>query len=212
MIANNKAFEWKSSQEIISESDELTKQLAVSKADWKPQDLALNQVAYDDSTMPAPVCSCTGILRKCYEWGNGGWRSACCTTTLSVYPLPAVPQQKAYTTKTLNRPFLFRLYSTQPPPSVTCTAVSIGSDCNDSFTAKSEISPEPVAAASLGKVYQARLCRTGQVVAVKVQRLGVQDSDVNVETGVERNGVKKKWSGNSLDEDYCEKTLGHSGD
>ncbi|KAI5419783.1 hypothetical protein KIW84_043807 [Lathyrus oleraceus] len=134
--------------------------------------------------------------------------------------------------KTLNRPFLFRLYSTQPPHrrqhpnplhrhtetavcheshkpltvpflipttnhsnsslqfqphnssnqlssrrcSVTCTAVSIGSDCDDSFTAKSEILPEPVAAASLWKVYQARLCRTGQVVAVKVQRRGVQAS------------------------------------
>ncbi|KAI5419784.1 hypothetical protein KIW84_043808 [Lathyrus oleraceus] len=60
--------------------------------------------------------------------------------------------------------------------SVTCTAVSIGSDCDDSFTAKLEISPEPVAAASLGKVYQARLRRTWQVVAVKVQRPGVQAS------------------------------------
>lgn len=38
----------------------------------------------------------------------------------------------------------------------------------------SEISPEPVAAASLGQVYQARLRRTGQLVAVKVQRPGVQ--------------------------------------
>ncbi|XWS21839.1 hypothetical protein CRYUN_Cryun30bG0090000 [Craigia yunnanensis] len=38
----------------------------------------------------------------------------------------------------------------------------------------SEISPEPVAAASLGQVYQARLHRSGQVVAVKVQRPGVQ--------------------------------------
>ncbi|CAL5204940.1 unnamed protein product [Lathyrus oleraceus] len=94
MIANNKALEWKSSQEIINERDELTKQLAVSKADWKPQDLALNQVAYDDSTTPAPVCSCTGILRQCYKWGNGGWQSACCTTTLSVYPLPAVPNKR----------------------------------------------------------------------------------------------------------------------
>ena len=72
MIANNKALEWKSSQEIINESDELTNQLAVSKADWKHQDLALNQVAYDDSTMPTPVCSCTGVLRQCYKWGNGG--------------------------------------------------------------------------------------------------------------------------------------------
>ncbi|KAI5437596.1 hypothetical protein KIW84_023636 [Lathyrus oleraceus] len=101
----------------------------------------------------------------------------------------------------------------------------------------SEISPEPVAAASLEQVYQARLRRTGQVVAVKVQKPGVQASgmylgasvgmlflpclvkfkasasgaggllllvnkkmdrkvsDVNVETGVERNGVKKNGVG-----------------
>uniref|UniRef100_A0A1J3H1J1 Putative aarF domain-containing protein kinase, chloroplastic n=1 Tax=Noccaea caerulescens TaxID=107243 RepID=A0A1J3H1J1_NOCCA len=38
----------------------------------------------------------------------------------------------------------------------------------------SEISPEPVAAASLGQVYKARLRRTGDVVAVKVQRPGVR--------------------------------------
>ncbi|CAL5194903.1 unnamed protein product [Lathyrus oleraceus] len=40
----------------------------------------------------------------------------------------------------------------------------------------SEISPEPVAAASLGQVYQTRLRRTGQVVAIKVERPGVQAS------------------------------------
>ncbi|KAJ4951450.1 hypothetical protein NE237_028282 [Protea cynaroides] len=38
----------------------------------------------------------------------------------------------------------------------------------------SEISPEPVAAASIGQVYKARLRPGGQVVAVKVQRPGVQ--------------------------------------
>ncbi|KAG5525381.1 hypothetical protein RHGRI_031895 [Rhododendron griersonianum] len=38
----------------------------------------------------------------------------------------------------------------------------------------SEVSPEPVAAASLGQVYQARLRTSGQVVAVKVQRPGIQ--------------------------------------
>ncbi|CAD6259367.1 unnamed protein product [Miscanthus lutarioriparius] len=38
----------------------------------------------------------------------------------------------------------------------------------------SEITPEPVAAASLGQVYQARLRSNGKVVAVKVQRPGVQ--------------------------------------
>ncbi|XP_062160038.1 uncharacterized aarF domain-containing protein kinase At1g71810, chloroplastic-like isoform X1 [Alnus glutinosa] len=38
----------------------------------------------------------------------------------------------------------------------------------------SEISPEPIAAASLGQVYQARLRHGGEVVAVKVQRPGIQ--------------------------------------
>ncbi|XP_020695226.1 uncharacterized aarF domain-containing protein kinase At1g71810, chloroplastic [Dendrobium catenatum] len=38
----------------------------------------------------------------------------------------------------------------------------------------SEISPEPVAAASLGQVYQARLCTSGKIIAIKVQRPGVQ--------------------------------------
>ncbi|XP_015886106.3 uncharacterized aarF domain-containing protein kinase At1g71810, chloroplastic isoform X2 [Ziziphus jujuba] len=38
----------------------------------------------------------------------------------------------------------------------------------------SEISPQPIAAASLGQVYQARLRRSGKVVAVKVQRPGVR--------------------------------------
>ncbi|XP_057550217.1 uncharacterized aarF domain-containing protein kinase At1g71810, chloroplastic isoform X1 [Amaranthus tricolor] len=47
----------------------------------------------------------------------------------------------------------------------------LGMAINDMF---SEISPEPVAAASLGQVYQARLWETRQVVAVKVQRPGVK--------------------------------------
>ncbi|XP_065881109.1 uncharacterized aarF domain-containing protein kinase At1g71810, chloroplastic [Euphorbia lathyris] len=38
----------------------------------------------------------------------------------------------------------------------------------------SEISPEPIAAASLGQVYQARLRKSAKLVAVKVQRPGVQ--------------------------------------
>ena len=39
----------------------------------------------------------------------------------------------------------------------------------------SEISEEPVAAASLAQVYKARLITTGELVAVKVQRPGVQE-------------------------------------
>ena len=40
----------------------------------------------------------------------------------------------------------------------------------------SEITPEPVAAASLGQVYKAKLRKTGDVVAVKVQRPAVLET------------------------------------
>ena len=40
----------------------------------------------------------------------------------------------------------------------------------------SEITPEPVAAASLGQVYKAKLRKTGETVAVKVQRPGVLET------------------------------------
>ncbi|GMH16510.1 hypothetical protein Nepgr_018351 [Nepenthes gracilis] len=86
-----KSQEWKGLQEIGSEE---FKQQAVPKPDWKGQDLGLNLVAFDESTMPAPVCSCTGVYRQCYKWGNGGWQSACCTTTMSMYPLPAMPNKR----------------------------------------------------------------------------------------------------------------------
>lgn len=93
-IMLGKSQEWKDGIGIMSGGDDLNKQLVVSKSDWKGQDLGLNQVAFDESTMPAPICSCTGVIRQCYKWGNGGWQSACCTTTLSMYPLPAVPNKR----------------------------------------------------------------------------------------------------------------------
>ncbi|KAK6939377.1 GAGA-binding transcriptional activator [Dillenia turbinata] len=85
-IVYTKSHEWK--------NDDCNKQLGVTKPDWKSQDLGLNEVAFDESTMPVPVCSCTGVVRPCYKWGNGGWQSSCCTTTLSMYPLPAVPNKR----------------------------------------------------------------------------------------------------------------------
>lgn len=39
----------------------------------------------------------------------------------------------------------------------------------------SSISPSPIAAASLGQVYKAQLKHSGQVVAVKVQRPGIEE-------------------------------------
>lgn len=66
-----------------------------SKAEWDAQDLGLvSQINFDENTMPIPICSCTGVPRQCYKWGNGGWQSSCCTTTLSVYPLPQMPNKR----------------------------------------------------------------------------------------------------------------------
>ncbi|PHU10656.1 Protein BASIC PENTACYSTEINE4 [Capsicum chinense] len=66
-----------------------------SKAEWDAQDLgSVNQIQFDESTMPIPVCTCTGIPRQCYKWGSGGWQSSCCTTYLSEYPLPQLPNKR----------------------------------------------------------------------------------------------------------------------
>ncbi|KAL5706563.1 hypothetical protein ACHQM5_024714 [Ranunculus cassubicifolius] len=51
-------------------------------------------VCFDDSSMAVPGCSCTGVFQQCYRWGKGGWQSACCTTTLSMYPLPVMPNKR----------------------------------------------------------------------------------------------------------------------
>ncbi|KDP27630.1 hypothetical protein JCGZ_19635 [Jatropha curcas] len=64
------------------------------KAQWDSHVAALNLVNFDESTMPVPVCSCTGVPHQCYKWGNGGWQSSCCTTTLSSYPLPQMPNKR----------------------------------------------------------------------------------------------------------------------
>ncbi|KAG6585551.1 Protein BASIC PENTACYSTEINE6, partial [Cucurbita argyrosperma subsp. sororia] len=64
-IMLGKSQEWKDGIGIVSGGDDLNKHLVVSK-----------------------------IIRQCYKWGNGGWQSACCTTTVSMYPLPAVPNKR----------------------------------------------------------------------------------------------------------------------
>ncbi|MCL7025463.1 hypothetical protein MKW94_012413 [Papaver nudicaule] len=48
----------------------------------------INGIDLDLSGIPIPVCSCTGAPQQCYRWGCGGWQSACCTTSISMYPLP----------------------------------------------------------------------------------------------------------------------------
>lgn len=51
-------------------------------------DVVINGIDMDISGIPIPVCSCTGASQQCYRWGSGGWQSACCTTTISMHPLP----------------------------------------------------------------------------------------------------------------------------
>ncbi|CAA0811272.1 Protein BASIC PENTACYSTEINE1 [Striga hermonthica] len=59
-----------------------------AKAPKKRAEIEINGMQWDISDIPIPVCSCTGTPQQCYRWGSGGWQSACCTTGLSMYPLP----------------------------------------------------------------------------------------------------------------------------
>lgn len=54
----------------------------------KSMDILISGIDMDISSIPTPVCTCTGTPQQCYRWGCGGWQSACCTTTISMYPLP----------------------------------------------------------------------------------------------------------------------------
>ncbi|KAL9239111.1 hypothetical protein vseg_013462 [Gypsophila vaccaria] len=59
-----------------------------AKAAKKTTEVLINGIDMDISSIPIPVCSCTGTPQQCYRWGYGGWQSACCTTVMSMYPLP----------------------------------------------------------------------------------------------------------------------------
>lgn len=59
-----------------------------SKPAKKTIDVVICGTNMDISSIPTPVCTCTGTPQQCYRWGCGGWQSACCTTTISMYPLP----------------------------------------------------------------------------------------------------------------------------
>lgn len=56
--------------------------------------MVINGVGFDLSRIPPPVCDCTGCAQQCYRWGVGGWQSACCTTNISMYPLPMSQKKK----------------------------------------------------------------------------------------------------------------------
>nr|ADQ43182.1 BPC1 [Schrenkiella parvula] len=61
----------------------------------KSIDVVINGEIMDISVLPVPVCTCTGSPQQCYRWGPGGWQSACCTTNISIYPLPMSIKRRA---------------------------------------------------------------------------------------------------------------------
>ncbi|OAY63404.1 Barley B recombinant-like protein B [Ananas comosus] len=65
-----------------------------SRGKRKSTDMVINGIDLDISRIPTPVCSCTGAAQQCYRWGAGGWQSACCTTSISMYPLPMSAKRK----------------------------------------------------------------------------------------------------------------------
>ncbi|BFI23145.1 protein MpBPC2 [Marchantia polymorpha subsp. ruderalis] len=52
------------------------------------------EIYVENVRYPIPHCSCTGVKQQCYRWGNGGWQSSCCTTMISMYPLPMNPTKR----------------------------------------------------------------------------------------------------------------------
>jgi len=63
-------------------------EISKRRAGKKSEELLINGIDLDLSKLPTPVCSCTGNPQQCYRWGVGGWQSACCTKSVSMYPLP----------------------------------------------------------------------------------------------------------------------------
>ncbi|OMP03121.1 GAGA binding-like protein [Corchorus olitorius] len=94
----NKVVSSKPPRKVKKVAEDLNRQAVTEvkkcKSEWNGQDVGLNLINFDETRMPVPVCSCTGVPRQCYKWGNGGWQSSCCTTTLSSYPLPQMPNKR----------------------------------------------------------------------------------------------------------------------
>ncbi|ERN11048.1 protein BASIC PENTACYSTEINE2 [Amborella trichopoda] len=61
---------------------------STNKSGKKNWNAVIKGIPVDIAGIPIPVCSCTGVAQQCYRWGCGGWQSACCTTQMSMYPLP----------------------------------------------------------------------------------------------------------------------------
>ncbi|XP_052195683.1 protein BASIC PENTACYSTEINE6-like [Diospyros lotus] len=69
--------EWENEQKLGGQGKDLEEQVML-----REHNLGVDQLDLDK--LPTPVCSCTGVPQPCYEWGNGGWQSVCCTATAAV--------------------------------------------------------------------------------------------------------------------------------
>ncbi|KAG9129154.1 hypothetical protein Leryth_006454 [Lithospermum erythrorhizon] len=78
----------KSKRAPKAKKDESALSVPRIRAPKKSVEVVINGISMDISGIAIPVCTCTGSPQQCYRWGSGGWQSACCTNTLSVYPLP----------------------------------------------------------------------------------------------------------------------------
>ncbi|WOL12449.1 protein Barley B recombinant-like [Canna indica] len=79
----------KKQKKVAKPRDETTDtSVSRRKSSRESEGMVINGVSLDISGIPTPVCSCTGKQQQCYRWGAGGWQSACCTTNMSMYPLP----------------------------------------------------------------------------------------------------------------------------
>ncbi|PKA62772.1 Barley B recombinant-like protein B [Apostasia shenzhenica] len=83
-----KASKQKRNRKAAAVSEESAPPLGRRKSVKKSVGMVINGIDLDLSEMPSPVCTCTGNPHQCYRWGAGGWQSACCTTSISIYPLP----------------------------------------------------------------------------------------------------------------------------
>ena len=75
---------------VITEEG-LNGEVSIVNKEQKNLDVVINVIVFDISTMPIPVCTCTRVAQQFYRWGNGGWQSACCMNSISMYPLTMNP-------------------------------------------------------------------------------------------------------------------------
>lgn len=86
--SGGKVRKLKKAKKARAPRDECSPAVQRARTPKKSTEVFINGIDMDISRIPIPVCSCTGTRQQCYRWGSGGWQSACCTTTMSTYPLP----------------------------------------------------------------------------------------------------------------------------